>query len=80
AARVRAGDRRVSVRHLANPDTGARVYVLRNDSDDEVTTTLPGTAVEAPVTVAARDAKLLATGLSMGGERRLAYSTAQPMM
>ncbi|MBT2413314.1 beta-galactosidase [Streptomyces sp. ISL-12] len=80
AARVRAGDRRVSVRHLANPDTGTQVYVLRNDSDDEVTTTLPGTAVEAPVKVAARDAKLLATGLSMGGERKLAYSTAQPMM
>ncbi|MEU4658277.1 beta-galactosidase [Streptomyces sp. NPDC023723] len=80
AARVRAGDRRVRVRHLANPNTGTQVYVLRNDSDTEITTTLPGTPVAAPVKVAARDAKLLATGLPMGGERRLVYSTVQPMM
>ncbi|WP_345619020.1 beta-galactosidase [Streptomyces ziwulingensis] len=80
AARVRAADRRVTVRHLANPDTGTQVYVLRNDSGADVSTTLPGTAVGAPVTVAAHDTKLLVTGLAMGGRRRLAYSTAQPMM
>ncbi|GHE83396.1 glycoside hydrolase family 35 protein [Streptomyces fumanus] len=80
AARVRAGDRRVAVRHLANPDTGARVYVLRNDSDQDLTTELPGTAVQGPVPVAARDAKLLVTGMSMGGERKLAYATVQPML
>ncbi|GGS73469.1 beta-galactosidase [Streptomyces griseoviridis] len=80
AARVRAGDRRIAVDHLANPDTGTQVFVLRNDSGEEVTTTLPGTPVAAPVTVAARDAKLLAAGLRMGGERRLAYCTAQPML
>ncbi|WP_320775041.1 beta-galactosidase [Streptomyces sp. CRN 30] len=80
AAGVRAADDRVSVRHLANPDTGTQVYVLTNDSDEQVTTALPGTPVAAPVTVAARDAKLVAAGMSMGGERKLAYSTAQPMM
>ncbi|MEU1051876.1 beta-galactosidase [Streptomyces sp. NPDC005876] len=80
AAEVRAGDRRVTVRHLANPDTGTQVYVLRNDSDQDVTTKLPGTAVQTPVPVAARDAKLLVTGMSMGGDRKLGYATVQPML
>ncbi|MFE9770585.1 beta-galactosidase [Streptomyces sp. NPDC005931] len=76
---VRAGDERLRVRHLTNPDTGAEVYVLRNDSAEEVTSTLPGTAIDVPVTVGPRDAKLLATGLELG-RRRLAYCTAQPML
>ncbi|CAL9545303.1 glycoside hydrolase family 35 protein [Streptomyces sp. enrichment culture] len=76
---VRAQDDRVTVYHLANPDTGARVYVLRNDSDEQVTTSLPGTAVDAPVRVGPRDAKLLLGDVRLG-HRRLAYSTVQPML
>ncbi|CAM5619031.1 glycoside hydrolase family 35 protein [Streptomyces griseomycini] len=79
AGEVRAEDERLTVYHLANPDTDARVYVLRNDSAEQVTSMLPGTGVDLPVTVAARDAKLLVAGLRLG-RRRLAYATAQPML
>lgn len=79
AAAVRASDDRLKVRHLRNPDTDAHVYVLRNDSAEKVTSTLPGTDFDVPVTVPARDARLLATGLALG-QRTLKYSTVQPMM
>lgn len=76
---TRAADERLTVRHLANPDTGAQVYVVRNDSDEEVRSALPDTGVEVPVTVAPGDAKLLVSGLRLG-RRKLAYSTAQPLL
>ncbi|MFI8187672.1 beta-galactosidase [Streptomyces sp. NPDC085946] len=79
AAEVAAPDPRLTVRHLTNPDTGAHVYVLRNDSDEALSATLPGTGIDVPVPVAARDAKLIAAGLRLG-RRRLAYATAQPML
>ncbi|MET9907455.1 beta-galactosidase [Streptomyces sp. NPDC006476] len=63
--------------HLANPDTGADVYVLRNDGTEPVTSTVPGTDV--PVTVPARDARLLAAGIQLG-QRKMRYSNAQPML
>ncbi|WP_406727681.1 beta-galactosidase [Streptomyces sp. GD-15H] len=78
ADEVRAEDDRLKVYHLANPDTDAQVYVLRNDSAEQITSVLPDTGVEVPVTVGARDAKLLFTGLELG-RRKLAFSTAQPM-
>ncbi|MET7379245.1 beta-galactosidase [Streptomyces sp. NPDC005526] len=65
--------------HLTNPDTGAHVHVLRNDHDKDVTTTLPVGGTDLPVTVPARDARLMVAGLSLG-QRRLRYSTAQPML
>ncbi|MEU1044554.1 beta-galactosidase [Streptomyces sp. NPDC005897] len=80
AAAVRAADRRIRVRHLANPDTGAHAYVLRNDSAADVTSTVPMGGADVEVTVPARDAKLLATGLHLGAGRRLAYATVQPML
>jgi hypothetical protein len=79
AGEVRAEDDRITVYHLANPDTDARVYVLRNDSAEQVTSLLPDSGIDVPVTVGPRDAKLLATGLELG-RRKLAYSTAQPML
>lgn len=79
ASRVRPADDRVAVHHLRNPDTGAHVYVLRNDTAEPVSTTLPRTPVDVPVTVPARDAKLIVAGLDMAG-RTVAYSTAQPML
>ncbi|MEV5434602.1 beta-galactosidase [Streptomyces sp. NPDC052682] len=79
AAGGRAADRRITVRRLANPDTGARVHVLRNDSAEAVSTTLPDAGVDVPVTVPARDATLLVTRLALG-QRRLAYSTVPPML
>ncbi|WP_399884643.1 beta-galactosidase [Streptomyces sp. BBFR51] len=80
APAVKASDARVRVRHLANPDTGAHAYVLRNDSAADVTSTVPMGGGDVEVTVPARDAKLLATGLHLGAGRKLAYATVQPMM
>ncbi|MFG2315504.1 beta-galactosidase [Streptomyces tendae] len=80
ASAVRAADARIRVRHLANPDTGAHAYVLRNDSAADVTSTVQMGGSDVEVTVPARDAKLLATGLHLGSGRRLAYATVQPML
>ncbi|GGL68230.1 beta-galactosidase [Streptomyces fumigatiscleroticus] len=79
AAAVEAPDERIGVAHLTNPDTGSHVYVLRNDSAHSVTTKLPDAGIDVPFTVPAGDAKLLATGLSLGG-RKLAFTTVQPML
>ncbi|KES04742.1 beta-galactosidase [Streptomyces toyocaensis] len=79
AGEVRAADDRLTVYHLANPDTGAQVYVVRNDSGEPVRSMLPDTGIEVPVTVAPRDARLLVSGLGLG-RRKLAYTTAQPML
>ncbi|MGW3492191.1 glycoside hydrolase family 35 protein [Streptomyces sp. NPDC001020] len=65
--------------HLANPDTGAHVHVLRNDTSTEAVATVPLAGTTVPVPVPGRDARLLATGLSLG-RRTLRYSTAQPML
>lgn len=80
APAIRAADPRIRVRRLANPDTGAQAYVLRNDSAADVTSTVPMGGTEVEVTVPARDAKLLATGLRLGAGRTLAYATVQPML
>ncbi|MEW2395467.1 beta-galactosidase [Streptomyces sp. NPDC046862] len=74
----------LKVYHLTNPDTGAHVYVLRNDSAEPVSSDVPlalpdGTTMPAEVTVGAEDAKLIATGIRLG-RARLAYSTVQPML
>lgn len=74
---VAGTDPQVKVYPLINPDTGAHFYVVRNDSATEVTTALP--FAELPLTVPALDARLLATGITLG-RRKLAYSTAQPML
>ncbi|MEU0967027.1 beta-galactosidase [Streptomyces sp. NPDC005917] len=80
AADVRADG--LKAYHLTNPDTRAHVYVLRNDGTSEVTSTLTtlkrdgGDDIE--VTVPAKDARLITTGLSLG-RRKLRYATAQPM-
>ncbi|MFF8590395.1 beta-galactosidase [Streptomyces sp. NPDC015220] len=73
--------------HLRNPDTDAHVYVLRNDGDREVTAAVASAVAPAvpvggddlPVTVPARDARLMVANLALG-PRRLRYSTAQPML
>ncbi|MEU6404604.1 beta-galactosidase [Streptomyces sp. NPDC046985] len=64
---------------LANPDTGAHVYVLRNDGDREVSSTLRAGGEDLPVTVPARDARLLVSRLALG-PRTLRSATAQPML
>ncbi|MFE9607469.1 beta-galactosidase [Streptomyces sp. NPDC006012] len=68
----------LKVYHLTNPDTEAHVYVVRNDGTEEVTSTVPTAAGGLEVTVPARDARLLTTGLSLG-RRTLRSSTAQPV-
>lgn len=80
APAVRAADARLRVRHLANPDTGAHAYVVRNDSAADVTSTLPMGGTDVEVAVPARDAKLFATGLHLGAGRKLAHATVQPML
>ncbi|MFE5211045.1 beta-galactosidase [Streptomyces sp. NPDC056600] len=81
AADVRADDDRVRVYHLTNRDTGSHTYVLRNDSQDQVTTSLrlAGSALPVTVTLPPREARLIMSGLRLG-ERRLRHSTAQPML
>ncbi|WP_330457655.1 beta-galactosidase [Streptomyces sp. NBC_00820] len=69
----------LKVYHLTNPDTGTHVYVARNDGTESVTTELPTDAGPLRITVPARDARMLATGLSLG-RRTMKYCTAQPMM
>ncbi|MGW0880578.1 beta-galactosidase [Streptomyces sp. NPDC002671] len=69
----------LKVYHLTNPDTGAHVYVARNDGAEPVTAGLPTEAGDLRVTVPAKDAKLLTTGLALG-DRKLKWSTAQPML
>ncbi|HEY3477973.1 MAG TPA: beta galactosidase jelly roll domain-containing protein, partial [Streptomyces sp.] len=73
----------VRVYHLVNPETSAHVYVLRNDTGTDRATTVPLTTPDGathivPVHAAARDAKLVATGIALGS-RRLRWTTAQPM-
>ncbi|MDH6227126.1 hypothetical protein M2169_004096 [Streptomyces sp. MJP52] len=81
AADVRADDDRVRVYHLTNPDTGSHTYVLRNDSDARVSTTLrvAGSDLPVRVTLEPRDARLMMARLRLG-ERLLRHSTAQPML
>ncbi|MEU3658667.1 beta-galactosidase [Streptomyces sp. NPDC032940] len=80
APAVPAGDPRLQVRHLTNPDTGTQVYVLRNDSAADVRSTLPLNGTDVRVSVPARDARLLAAGLDLGGGRKLAHATVQPLL
>jgi beta-galactosidase GanA len=77
AAEVKAAG--LKVYHLTNPDTGAHVYIARNDGPDDVTTELPTDAGDLRITVPGKDARLLTTGLSLG-KRTLKYSTAEPVL
>ncbi|MFI5800959.1 beta-galactosidase [Streptomyces sp. NPDC051677] len=84
AADTTATNPALKVYHLTNPDTGAHVYVLRNDSSASVSSDVPivlpaGTTLATEVTVGAKDAKLIATGIRLG-RSRLVYSTVQPML
>jgi beta-galactosidase GanA len=69
----------LKVYHLTNPDTHSHVYVLRNDGTEPVDATLPLPGTGLPVTVPARDARLLAAGIALG-RRKLRHSSAQPML
>ncbi|MEU6254203.1 beta-galactosidase [Streptomyces sp. NPDC047043] len=69
----------LKVYHLTNPDTHAHVYVLRNDGTEPVDATLPVPGADLPVTVPARDARLLAAGIALG-HRKLRHSNARPML
>jgi beta-galactosidase GanA len=71
-------DDRLVVRRLTNPDTGLQVRVLRNDGGEQVAATVRVAGDRVPVTVPARDACLMVSGLDLG-RRRLRYATAQPM-
>ncbi|MCS0601349.1 beta-galactosidase [Streptomyces sp. LP11] len=77
AAEVEAAG--LKVYHLTNQDTGAHVYVARNDGTEAVTTDLPTEAGDLRITVPGKDARLLATHLSLG-ERILKYCTAEPVL
>ncbi|MFF4268582.1 beta-galactosidase [Streptomyces sp. NPDC001536] len=76
---VTSPDDRLKVYHLTNRDTGSHVYVVRNDSAEDVTVPLPDAGIEVPMTVPARDARLITTELKLG-RRTLRYATAQLAM
>ncbi|WP_411147184.1 glycoside hydrolase family 35 protein [Streptomyces sp. A30] len=78
AAAVRARDDRLKVYHLTNPDTGFHVYVVRNDTDEDISSTMPDAGFAVPFTVPARDALLLTADLALG-RRKLKYATVPPM-
>ncbi|MEU6475387.1 beta-galactosidase [Streptomyces sp. NPDC047017] len=82
AALERAADVKVpglTAYHLKNPASGAHVHVLRNDGGKDVSAKLPAGGERLPVTVPAGDARLAVTGLRLG-QRRLRFTTAQPML
>ncbi|WP_028800962.1 beta-galactosidase [Streptomyces sp. 142MFCol3.1] len=72
-------DPAVKVYPLVNPDTGARFLVLRNDSSSETVVQVPLAGSTVPVPVPGLDARLVATGISLG-RRTLRHSSAQPML
>ncbi|MBV2353809.1 beta-galactosidase [Streptomyces sp. J2-1] len=69
----------LKVYHLVNPDTGAHVYVARNDGSEPVTAEVPTEGGKLRVTVPARDARLLTSHLAVG-RRTLKSATAAPML
>ncbi|GGN56550.1 beta-galactosidase [Streptomyces albiflavescens] len=76
---ISVGDTGVKAYHLVNPDTKAHFYILRNDASAEAVASVPLAGTTLPVPVPGLDARLLATGITLG-RRKLRYSTAQPMM
>ncbi|MEU5316216.1 beta-galactosidase [Streptomyces sp. NPDC021056] len=76
---VPSPDDRLKVYHLTNRDTGSHVYVVRNDSAEDVSVPLPDAGIEVPMTVPAHDARLITTELKLG-RRTLRYATAQLAM
>ncbi|MFE9438156.1 beta-galactosidase [Streptomyces sp. NPDC006602] len=78
AGKVRATNDRLKVYHLTNPDTGSHVYVVRNDTDEDISSTMPDAGIDVPFTVPARDALLLTGELALG-RRTLKFTTVQPM-
>jgi len=91
AATVAASNSTIKVYHLANPASGAHVYMLRNDSSSDISVTLPVTvpvsggtsqvtvpASGAGIRLNGKDMKVVATGIAIG-RRTLRYTTAQPM-
>ncbi|MED7823194.1 beta-galactosidase [Streptomyces chiangmaiensis] len=65
--------------HLVNPTSQAHVHVLRNDTAEERVAAVPLAGTTLRVPVPGLDARLLATGISLG-QRTLRHSTAQPML
>ncbi|MEU1195000.1 beta-galactosidase [Streptomyces sp. NPDC005813] len=72
-------DTAVKVYPLVNPDTGARFLVLRNDASSDTVVQVPLAGSTVPVPVPGLDARLVATGISLG-RRTLRHSSAQPML
>ena len=82
AAAVTLSNPALAAYHLANPDTGTEIYLIRNDHTVALTTTLPVGPYTVPqagtLSVAAHDAKLMLAGYALGGVP-LVYSTSHLM-
>ncbi|MFJ7899232.1 beta-galactosidase [Streptomyces sp. NPDC096198] len=76
---IDAGAPDVKAYHLVNPDTGAHIQVLRNDGSADTVAAVPLAGATVSVPLPARDARLLAAGISLG-HWTLRHSTAQPML
>ncbi|HEY7264087.1 MAG TPA: beta-galactosidase [Trebonia sp.] len=76
----------VKVYHDVNPDTGTGFYIVRNDSSDDETFTLPISTQDGSFTIPEQgslelngiDAKIITAGYDFGSQH-LVYSTSQIM-
>jgi beta-galactosidase GanA len=81
-----ASDPSVKVYHLSNAETGAHLYLYRNDHTDDVTFSVPvetstgqrTVPVAGSLSLAGKDMKVLLAGYRMGGQR-LVYTTSHVM-
>jgi hypothetical protein len=82
AAPVTVSNSALTAYHLANPDTGTELYLIRNDHSVALSGTFPLGAYtvpqSGPLTVASRDAKLVLAGYTLAGTP-LVYTTSHLM-
>jgi beta-galactosidase GanA len=78
AAAVTLSNTALTGYHLANPDTGTEVYLIRNDHTVALETTVGVGSYTPSLTVAAKDAKLILASYTLGGAP-LSYTTSHVM-
>jgi len=78
AAAVAVSNTALKAYHLANPDTGTELYLIRNDHTMALSGTVPVGSYSLALTVAAKDAKLILASYTLNGVR-LVHTTSHLM-